>query len=130
MAEAAEYIPLARAAALVYGRLFPGDRVKDAKTLDLLAVAISARVPLYRQEDERSPLQVVDESDIARGRFTRGATRLEFPDRMPLRSLLVGGPELFPAIDATLKDPTCPIWRLCRPQSRRWPPAYSSETGA
>jgi hypothetical protein len=130
MADAADYIPLARAAALVYGRLLPGVRVKDAKTLDLLALAISTRVALYRQEDEKGPLQAVDEGEIARGRFTRGATRLEFPDHAPLRFLLVARRELYPAIDAMLKDPTCPIWRVCRPQSRQWPPAYSSATGA
>jgi hypothetical protein len=47
LAAAAEFIPLARAAALLHGRLFPQESVKDAKTLDLLAVALSALIPLY-----------------------------------------------------------------------------------
>jgi hypothetical protein len=128
--DGAEFIPLARAAAVVYARLFPGDRVKDAKTLDLLALAISARVALYRQQAEKAPPEVVDEAEVARGRFTRGATRLEFPDRAPLRFLLVSRGEVYPAIDAMLKDPTCPIWRVCRPPSHPRPPAYSSATGA
>ncbi|HEU4352875.1 MAG TPA: hypothetical protein VFR66_13480 [Burkholderiales bacterium] len=53
--DAAELIPLARAAALAYGRLFP-ERVEDAKTLDLLAVALSARAPLYQQENDKGAL--------------------------------------------------------------------------
>ena len=118
----AEYLPLARAAALLYARIFPGDKVKDAKTLDLLAVAISARVPLYQQEVENGPVRKIDEGTIARGRFTRGAARLEIPDRAPLRFLLVPRAALYAAMDAIAADP---ILRTCRPQSHPRPPAYS-----
>jgi hypothetical protein len=116
-AEAAEFMPLARAAALAHDRLFPGQRVKDAKTLDLIALALSTVVPLYQR-------------DIASGRFTRGATRLEFAARPTLRFLVVSRRELYPAIETLAKDPTCPILKLCRPQSRPLPPAYSSARGA
>lgn len=119
----AEYLPLARAAALVYSRLFPGESVKDAKTLDLLAVAISTRVGLYRQESEKDPLRAVDEAELARGRFTRGAARLEFPDRPPLRFLLVPRAALYAAMDTLATDP---ILRTCR----RPPPPCSSARGA
>ena len=121
--ETAEYVPLARAAALLYARLFPADKVKDAKTLDLLAVAITARVPLYQQEVENGPVRKIDEAYIARGRFTRGAARLEVADRPPLRFLLVPRAALYAALDPIAADP---ILRTCR----RPLPAYSSARGA
>ena len=124
---AAEFIPLARAAALVHERLFPGHGVKDAKTLDVLALALSTLIPLYQGDLEKGTLCVLEKADLARGRFTRGATRLEFSDRPPLRFLLVSRRELYPAIDAIAKDPTCPLLKLCR----RPPPApCSSARGA
>ena len=126
-AEAAQYIPLARAAALVHGRLFPQEPAMDVKTLDLLGLAISAQVPLYQRDMNSGAVTAVEEPDLARGRFTRGASRLEFPDREPLRFLLVERSALYPAIEAMIKDPTCPIWRLCR---RPRPAPHSSARGA
>jgi hypothetical protein len=128
---AADFIPLARAAALAHDRLFPGHGVKDAKTLDVIALALSALIPLYQGNVENGAPAALDAREIARGRFTRGATRLEFPDREPLRFLLASRRELYAAIDAMAKDPTCPVWRLCRPQFHPQPPApYSSARGA
>ena len=83
-AEAAEYLPLARAAALVHARLFPQESARDVKTLDLLGLAISALIPLY-QRDMKS-----------------GA--LEIAGRAPLRFLLVSRRELYPAIERIAKD--------------------------
>ena len=125
-AEAAEYLPLPRAAALVYGRLFPGDRVKDIKTLDLVGLAISALIPLYQRDMKTGATTALDPAAIARGRFTRGAARLEFADRPPLGFLLVSRRELYPAIETIARDPTCPILKMCR----RPQPGYSSATGA
>jgi hypothetical protein len=124
--EDADFIPLARAAALVHGRLFPRESVMDAKTLDLLAVGISALIPLYQRDMESGALSAIEESDLARGRFTRGAARLELAGRAPLRFLLVSRRGLYPAIDTIARDPTCPILKLCR----RPQPGYSSATGA
>jgi hypothetical protein len=121
--EDADFIPLARAAALVHGRLFPGESVMDAKTLDLLAVAISALIPLYQRDMESGALRPVEDTAVARGRFTRGAARLEFPDRPPLRFLLVPRSALYAAMDTLARDP---ILRTCR----RPQPGYSSATGA
>jgi hypothetical protein len=121
--EAGEYIPLARAAALVYGRLFPQERVKAAKTLDVLAVAISAHVPICQQETEKSPVRVLEQAEIALGRFTRGAARLELPGRPPLRFLLVPRAALHAAMETIAQEP---ILRTCR----RPPPACSSATAA
>ena len=121
--ETADYLPLARAAALVYGRLFPHERVKDSKTLDVLAVAISAHVPICQQETEKSPVRTLEQQEIALGRFTRGAARLEVPGRPPLRFLLVPRAALYAAMDTIVDEP---ILRTCR----RPPPACSSATAA
>ena len=125
--EAAEYLPLARAAALAHRRLFPPDAHKDAKTLDLLGVALSAVTPLYTRDAKNGALRPLTAAELAHGRFARGATRLEFTDRPPLRFLLVSRGEVYRAIDAIAKDPSCPILRMYRlPQ----PAAYSSSRGA
>jgi hypothetical protein len=102
--ETAGFIPLARAAALAHERLFPGQRVKDAKTLDLLALALSAHVPLYQQDNEKLPPHRLAAEDVAAGRFTRGATRLEFADRATLRFLMVSRQELVPALEIMAGD--------------------------
>jgi hypothetical protein len=103
-AEAAEYLPLARAAALVHARLFPQESAKDVKTLDLLGLAISALIPLYQRDMKSGAVRVLEAADIARGRFSRGASRLEIAGRAPLRFLLVSCRELYPAIERITKD--------------------------
>ena len=119
-----EYLPLARAAALAHDRLFPGQRVKDAKALDLLALALSAHIPLYQQEGETSPPRRLPPEEVAAGRFTRGATRLELPGRPPLRFLVVSYRELESGLAALASD------ALLSTSIRRHPPACSSARGA
>lgn len=53
MAEEFDFIPLARAAALAHARVFPGESVREMKTLDVLALALSTLVPLYQRESEK-----------------------------------------------------------------------------
>jgi hypothetical protein len=103
-AEAAEYLPLARAAALVHARLFPQESAKDVKTLDLLGLAISALIPLYQRDMKSGAVRALEAADVARGRFSRGASRLEIAGRAPLRFLLVSCRELYPAIERLTKD--------------------------
>jgi len=103
-AAAAQFIPLARAAALAHDRLFPEQTVKDAKTLDLLALALSALIPLYQRDMESGALRALGEEDVAAGRFTRGAMRLEFADRPPLRFLVVSRERLAGAIQKLQDD--------------------------
>jgi hypothetical protein len=112
---ATDYIPVARAAALLHDRLFPGHSVKDAKSLDMLALALSTVVPMYLRDPDTGVLRALDKAVIARGRFTRGATRLEFGEGAPLRFLLVSRRELYPAMDALAADPSSPILRMCSP---------------
>jgi hypothetical protein len=119
-----EYLPLARAAALAHDRLFPGQRVKEVKTLDLLALALSSRIALYQQDGESAPPRRVSQEDIAAGRFTRGATRLEVPGRPPLRFLVVSRRDLEAGLEAIATD------QLLITLSRPRPPACSSAPGA
>jgi hypothetical protein len=121
---AMEYLPLARAAALAHDRLFPGQRVKEAKTLDLLALALSSSIALYQQDGDSAPPRRVSQEVIAAGRFTRGATRLEVPGRPPLRFLVVARRDLEDGLEAVATDQL--LTTLTRPR----PPASSSAPGA
>ena len=104
MSSATDFIPLARAAAIVHERLFPEHPGKDAKTLDVIALALSTLMPLYQRDMESGALHALAEAELAAGRFTRGATTLEFPDRPPLRYLVVKRAELDRAARALMSD--------------------------
>ena len=126
--EEPDLIPLARAAALAHNRVFPGESVRDMKTLDLLALTLSTLVPLYQRENEKLPPRRLDKDEIAAGRFTRGATRLEYPSRPPLRFLMVGRRDLSAALEALAKDAAAisRISALIRPRPQ---PGRSSAPG-
>jgi len=99
-----DHIPLARAAALAYERLFPEQGTKDSKTLDMIALALSSVMPLYQRNTDNEALRRVDEAEIADGRFTRGATTVEFAHRPPLRYLVVSREALPAAIEKLMSD--------------------------
>ena len=99
-----EFIPLGRAAIMAHERLYPGHAVKESKALDLLAVALSACMPLYRRDARTDEVQALDAALIAAGRFTRAATRLEFPDRAPIGGLMVSRQDLGAALERLVKD--------------------------
>ena len=100
-----EYIPLARAAALVHERLFPEEKLKETKTLDLLALALSTVTPLYQRDEASGEIRPLSADELAEGRFTRGATRMEFADRPTLRFLVVRREALDGALKALVDDP-------------------------
>ena len=99
-----DFLPLARAAALAHDQLFPDQPVKESKALDVIALALSALIPLYQRDTDSGALRALTESELATGRFTRGATTLEFPHHAPLRSLVVGREPLLGAINALRED--------------------------
>lgn len=99
-----EYISLARAAAVAHDELFPEQPVKESKALDVIALALSALIPLYQRDDDRGTLRALGEAELATGRFTRGATTIEFPNRPPLRSLVVSRDQLLAAIESLRED--------------------------
>ena len=120
-----DFIPLARAAILAHDRVLPGHQVKDAKTLDLLALALSTLMTLYQRETKSDAVEPLGAAQIAAGRFARGATRLEFRDRPPLGSLMVARAELAGALEALARDPGIAA-RLGAISSRRRPPPECS----
>jgi len=124
-----DLIPLARAAALAHNRVFPGESVRDMKMLDLLALTLSTLVPLYQREGEKDVPRALDKTEIAAGRFTRGATRLERPNRPPLRFLMVSRRDLSPALEALAKDAAA-ISRISALNHPRPQPGHSSPRGA
>ena len=119
------FIPLARAAILAHERIFPGQASKDAKTLDVLALALSALIPLYRREERSDEVTALAAALVASGRFTRGATRLEFRDRPPLGSLMVSRADLGAALEKLARDAQVAA-RLGAISSRRRPPPECS----
>jgi hypothetical protein len=122
---AGDLIPLGRAAMLVHDRVFPGHEVKDAKTLDLLALALSSLIPLYRRDAKSDAAEPLDAAQIAAGRFTRGATRLEFRDRPPLGSLRLSRADFAGALEKLGRDPQFAA-RLGAISCRRRPPRECS----
>lgn len=120
-----DFIPLGRAAILAHDRVLPGHEVKDAKTLDLLALALSTLMTIYQRDAKSDAVERLGAAQIAAGRFTRGATRLEFRDRPPLGSLMVARAELARALETLARDAGIAA-RLGAISSRRRPPPECS----
>src|SRR3954465_2737255 len=95
-----DFIPLARAAAIAHDELFPDQQVKESKALDVIALALSVLIPLYQRDPENGSVRALSELEVATGRFTRGATTLEFATQPPLRSLVVSREQLYAAIES------------------------------
>jgi len=104
MVERQDFIPLARAASLAHDRLFPGQETKESKALDIIALALSVLIPLYHRDADTDSLRALTESELATGRFTRGATTLKFATRAPLRSLVVSRDQVYAAIGCLHED--------------------------
>ncbi|HET7669429.1 MAG TPA: hypothetical protein VFK84_03390 [Burkholderiales bacterium] len=68
------FISLSTAAAKTY-RALVGGEASDG-LLDVVAVALSACVPIYGARGEHEPLARLSDEDLARGTFIQGATRL------------------------------------------------------
>ena len=124
-----DLLPLARAAILAHDRVLPGHEVKDAKTLDLLALALSTVMALYRRDAGGNTVEQLTAAEIAAGRFTRGATRLEVRGRPPIGSLLVSRAELAAALDTLARDPLIAARLGAISSRRRPPPGCSSARG-
>jgi len=123
------FVPLGRAAILAHERVFPGE-AKDAKRLDVLALALSALIPLYRRGERTDEVEAIAAAQVASGRFTRGATRLEFPDRPPLGSLMVSRADLGAALEKLARDAQVAARLGAISSRRRPPPECSSARGS
>ena len=60
------YIPLSKAVAQAHRRLFPDEPVRDPKTLQTIALAFTALMPIYRADSE----QQLTEPELLNERFT------------------------------------------------------------
>jgi hypothetical protein len=70
------YLPLWRAVAITHGRLFPEEPHSDPKLLDVIVLALSALIPIYRR-DANGGLHELLDTEIAARPF--GAENLEVP---------------------------------------------------
>jgi hypothetical protein len=60
------YIPLSKAVAQAHRRLFPDEPVRDPKTLQTIALAFTALMPIYRASSQ----QQLTEPELLSERFT------------------------------------------------------------
>ena len=63
------HIPLSTAVAQAHRRLFPDEPGRDPKTLEAIALALSALMPIYRANSERE----LTEPELLAERFTEPA---------------------------------------------------------
>jgi hypothetical protein len=68
------FIPLSVAAAKTYRALVGGEAADGL--LDVVAVALSAYVPIYGAREGHEPLARLTDDDLAAGTFVQGARRL------------------------------------------------------
>ena len=68
------YIPLSKALAQAHARLYPEDPYKEAKTLSVIAMALSALIPIYRRDPGTGELVMLTEPELVTERFTKPAT--------------------------------------------------------
>lgn len=66
------FLPLSKAVAQAHSRLFPDEPYKDPKTLQTIALALTALIPIYRADSKRE----LTEPELAAERFTAAGMEL------------------------------------------------------
>ena len=66
------FLPLSKAVAQAHRRLFPDETYKDPKTLQTIALALTALIPIYRADTKRE----LTEPELAIERFSQTAMEL------------------------------------------------------
>lgn len=102
-----ELIPLAAAAARALGRLLPEHVANDRRSLEslnLVAVAISALIPVYSRSANSGIVQRVTEAELSAGRFADGAARFVLKSGVELPPLLVRQADADTAIEKLVAD--------------------------
>ena len=64
----APFIPLWEAAAVAFERLFPQEDERDARLLDVIALALSALIPIYTRNIESGALRELTDAEMEDGR--------------------------------------------------------------
>jgi hypothetical protein len=77
-------LPLFAAATVAYGRVFSTRRGNDAAPsvdeLDLVALALSVRLPIYGVRVQGQPPARISDDELSQGMFWGGGTRFELSD--------------------------------------------------
>lgn len=84
-------IPLSTATTLALARLQPEHDPRDRRSVDarnVVAVALSALIPIYKRDPHTSALQRMSEEELSAGRFLDGASKFVFDDGRPDVQLL------------------------------------------
>jgi hypothetical protein len=63
------FIPLTKAVAQAHSRLFPDEPYKERRTLETIALALTALIPIHRRDSRRE----LTEPELAAERFTEAA---------------------------------------------------------
>jgi hypothetical protein len=88
------YISMWRAAAVAFERLFPEQPEKDARLLDVIALALSALMPIYKREMQSGALRELTEAEVIAGDLACEALLVSLPELERALPLLgVGSPE-------------------------------------
>jgi len=79
-----ELVPLTAASAQAYLALGDAGRAPLADgVLDVVAIALSACIPIYGGHGDALPLRVLSDGEMRGGRFIQGAAVLHFPSGGP-----------------------------------------------
>lgn len=100
-----QLVTLCEAVAAARERLRLGLADGNARLLHTIALAISELMPIYTRDSGQSSPRPLTEAEILAGRFTLGATRLEFLDGRPsLADLAVPSSDLDRALSMLRPD--------------------------
>lgn len=101
-------IPLFAAAAVAYGKVFSTRRGNEAAPtvdeLDLVALALSVRLPIYGVRVKGQAPARISEDELAHGMFWGGGTRLEMSDGSAIVTQLAVQKTEFERVLAQLKS--------------------------
>lgn len=78
------YIPLSKAVAQAHRRLFPDEPYRDPKTLQAIALALTALIPILRRDTE----QELNEPELVAERFTEAGMELLVVSQIRFESAL------------------------------------------
>jgi hypothetical protein len=106
---AAETIPLFAAAAIAYEQVFSTRRTEgvtpSVDELDLVALALSARLPICGVRSPGEPPSRISDSELMQGMFWGGAARFELSDGIALTQLAVRKSDLERVLDELKRRP-------------------------
>jgi hypothetical protein len=70
------FIALSMAVARAHSRLFPDEPYKDPRTLQVIALALTDLIPMYRRDELTGERHQLTEPELAGAKFTRAVMEL------------------------------------------------------